>query len=146
MVKKIMAKTEEEGTCVDEAMSVFKNTRNESGYSPNQLFFLRNWRDPHLPDLRGEPEVEEMVKARDRVRGDCARVKKDELKSAWPRLFPGDMVRGQHPKTKVWNLKGTVLGMVHGDRAVNVDLDEGEPRLFARDAVRSVPGTGGGGA
>ena len=26
--------------------------------------------------------------------------------------------------------------MVHGDRAVNVDLDEGEPRLFARDAVR----------
>ena len=26
--------------------------------------------------------------------------------------------------------------MVHGDRAVNVDLDEGEPRLFARNAVR----------
>ena len=64
-----MKKTEEEGTCAEEAMSVFRNTRNESGYSPNQLFFLRNWRDPNLPDLRAEPEVEEMVKARDRVRG-----------------------------------------------------------------------------
>ena len=69
LVKKIMKKTEEEGSCAEEAMSVFRNTRNESGYSPNQLFFLRNWQDPNLPDLRTEPEVEEMVKARDRVRG-----------------------------------------------------------------------------
>ena len=28
------------------------------------------------------------------------------------------------------------MEMVHGDRAVNVDLDEGVLRLFARDAVR----------
>ena len=46
------------------------------------------------------------------------------------------MIRGQHPKTKVWSLKGKVLEMVHGDRAVNVELDEGNSRLFARDAVR----------
>ena len=46
------------------------------------------------------------------------------------------MVRGQHPKTKEWSLKGEVLEMVHGDRAVNVDLDEGEPRLFVREVVR----------
>ena len=45
MVKKIMKKTEEEGSRMEEAMSVFRNTRNESGYSPNQLFFLRNLRD-----------------------------------------------------------------------------------------------------
>ena len=44
-------------------------------------------------------------------------------------------MRGQLPKTKEWSLKGKVLEMVHGDRAVNVDLDEGEPRLFARDAM-----------
>ena len=46
------------------------------------------------------------------------------------------MVRGQHLKTKEWSLKGEVLEMVHGDRAVNVKLDEGVTRLFARDAVR----------
>ena len=45
LVKKIMQKTEEEGSCTEEAMLVFRNTRNDSGYSPNQLFFLRNWRD-----------------------------------------------------------------------------------------------------
>ena len=131
-----MKKTEEEGSCMEEAMSVFRNTRNESGYSPNQLFFLRNWRDHHLPDLRPEPTVEEMVKARDRVKGGCYKVKKDELSSAWPRLLPGDMVRGQHPRTKEWSLKGEVLEMVTGDRAVNVELDKGVTRLFARDAVR----------
>ena len=95
-------------------------------------------RDHNLPDIRPEPSVERMVEARDRdrVKGGCYKVRKDELKSAWPRLFPGDMVRGQHPKTKEWSLKGEVLEMVHGDRAVNMDLDEGEPRLLARDAVR----------
>ena len=46
------------------------------------------------------------------------------------------MVRSQHPRTKEWSLKGQVLEMVHGDKAVNVDLDEGVPRLFARDAMR----------
>ena len=121
---------------MEEALSVFRNTRNESGYSPNQLFFLRNWRDHNLPGLRPEPTVEEMVKARDRVRGGCYKVRKDESSLAWPRLFPGDMVRGQHPETKELSIKGQVLEMVHGDRAVNEDLDEGAPRLFVRDAMR----------
>jgi hypothetical protein len=53
-----------------------------------------------VQDLRLEPTVAEMVKARDRVKGGCYKVRKDELSSAWPRLFQGDMVRGQHPKTK----------------------------------------------
>ena len=35
LVKKIMKKTEEEESCMEEAMSVFRNTRNKSGYSPN---------------------------------------------------------------------------------------------------------------
>ena len=78
LVKKIMKKTEEEGSRMEEAMSVFRNTRNESGYSPNQIFFLTNWRGHHLPDLRPEPTVEKMVKARDRVKGGCYKVKKDE--------------------------------------------------------------------
>ena len=58
LVKKIMKKTEEEGSCMEEAMAVFRNTRNESGYSPNQLFFLHNWRDNNLPDLRAEPVMD----------------------------------------------------------------------------------------
>ena len=56
-------------------MPLYRNTRNESGYSTNQLFFLLNWRDPKLPDLRAEPLVEEMVKARERVKGGCYKVK-----------------------------------------------------------------------
>ena len=71
-----------------------------------------------------------------RVKGGCYKVKKDELKAAWPALSPGDMVRGQRPQTKEWSLKGQVLEMVHGNRAVNVDLDDGRTRLFARDNVR----------
>ena len=31
LVKKIMKKTEEDGSCMEEAMSVFRNTRNKSG-------------------------------------------------------------------------------------------------------------------
>ena len=58
------------------------------------------------------------------------------MKAAWPAMKPGDMVRGQHPQTKEWSLKGEVLEMVHRDRAVNVDLDDGRTRLFARDAMR----------
>ena len=58
------------GRSTEEALAAFRNTRNESGYSPNQ-FFLMNWRDPNLPHLLSEPVVEEMVEARDRVRQDC---------------------------------------------------------------------------
>ena len=72
-----MKKTEEEGRCFEEALAVFRNTRNESGYSPNQLFFLRNWRDHNLPDLRVKPVMEEMEKARERVKGGCNRVQED---------------------------------------------------------------------
>ena len=90
-----MRKTEEEGSDFEEALAVFKNTRNESGYSPNQLFYLRNWRDPNLPRVQDEPVVEEMVKARDRIRLG-RKVQNDKLKKAWPKLHLGDLVRGQH--------------------------------------------------
>ena len=53
----------------------------------------------------------------------------DESNSAWPVLHAGDMVRGQHPKTKEWSLKGKVLETVHGNRSVNVDLDDGGTRM-----------------
>ena len=67
-----------------------------------------------------------MEKARERVKGGCYKVSEDESKEAWPVLHSGDMVRGQHPKTKEWSLKGEVLEMVHGNRSVNVDLNDGE--------------------
>ena len=35
MIKQIMKKTEEERLDMEEALAVFRNTRNESGYSPN---------------------------------------------------------------------------------------------------------------
>ena len=77
------------------------------------------------------------MKARERVGGGCYKVKEDELKAAWPGLIPGNMVRGQHQQTKEWSLNGQVLETVHGNRAVNVDLDDGRTRLFAKDDVRN---------
>ena len=47
MVKEIMRKIKEERSSFEEPLAVFRNTRNESGYSPNQL---RNWSDPNFPD------------------------------------------------------------------------------------------------
>ena len=57
-------------------------------------------------------------------------MKEDESKSARPVLHAGDMVRGQHPKTKEWSLMRELLEMVHGNRSVNVELEDGGTRLF----------------
>ena len=46
------------------------------------------------------------------------------------------MVRGQDPKTNEWSLKGEVLELVHGERAVNMDLEDARTRLFERAAVK----------
>ena len=100
-----MQKTEEEGSCFEESLAVFRNTRNESGYSPNQLFFLRNWWDPNLPHMLVEPVVEEMVEATDKVKAG-SKVHADNHKRGWPKLHLSDMVRGRHPKTKEWRMKG----------------------------------------
>ena len=35
LIKQIMKKTEEEGSCFKEALVVFRKKRNESAYSPN---------------------------------------------------------------------------------------------------------------
>ena len=135
LVKGIMKKTEEKGLCFEEALAAIKNTRNESGFSPNQLFFLRNLRDPSLPNLLAEPVVEEMMEARDRVRA-RAMVKKDEDNRGWPKLHRGDLVRGRHPKTKEWSMKGEVVEVVHGERAVFVVMDDRSSRLYKREDVR----------
>ena len=64
----LVKKTNEEGLCLEEALAAFENTRSESGFSPDQLFFLRNLQNPSLPNLITEPVVEEMVEARNRAR------------------------------------------------------------------------------
>ena len=96
------------------------------------MFFLRNWQDHNLPDLMAEPVVEEIEKARVRVKGGCKKVEEDETKKAWPKLYAEDMVRGQNPKTKEWSLKGEVLEMVHGDRSMWILRTEGPACLRGR--------------
>ena len=91
-----MKKTEEDGANFEEAFAAFNNTNNKSGYSPNQLFFLRNWRHPTLSDLRGEPSVEEMVKARDKKRLD--RVNSEQERQALTKLSVGDLMLRQDPR------------------------------------------------
>ena len=66
-----------------DAFAAFKNTRKESRYFPNQLFYLRNWRETKLPNILAEPSMEEMVKARDRVRVG-KKVKKYKDMRGWP--------------------------------------------------------------
>ena len=105
-----MRKTEEEGTCFEEALAVFRNTRNESGYSPNQFFFLRNWRDHNLPDVLAEPVMEKLAEARERFKAGYSKIKGDENITCLPKLHVGDMVRGQDSKTKEWSLKGFGVG------------------------------------
>ena len=87
-MKGLLKRTETEGSCFDTAFSAYKNTRNGSGFSPAQLFFLRNVRDPRLPDLGPE----RMVAARDHVR--AARVVADEDKPGLAPLHVGDLVVG----------------------------------------------------
>ena len=89
LVKHIMKKTEEEGSFFKEALAASKNTRNVSGFSPNQLFFLRNWPDPSLPSLLAEPLlVEEMVNAHNGFRA-SRMMKTDKNKGGWKQLQPG---------------------------------------------------------
>ena len=101
----------------------------------SQLFFLRNWRDPKVPILLTNPSAEEMVKVRDRVRV-SGKVKRDEEKKGWPTLKVSDEVRGQHPKTNVWDMAGEVADIVHGGRAVFVKFYGGGSRLFKRPDVK----------
>ena len=110
-------------------LAAFKNTRNKSGFSPNQLFFLRNWRDLTLPSLMDKPTAEEMVNACDIVRAKRM-VKKVKDKRGWKQLNRGDQVRGRHPKTKEWSMKGEVAEVVHGGRSVFVDLDDRSSRMY----------------
>ena len=46
------------------------------------------------------------------------------------------MIKGRNPKTNEWILKGEVIEVVHGDRSVNVALEDSRSRLFMREDVR----------
>ena len=84
--------------------------------------------------MLAEPVVEEMERARDIVKGGH-RVKKDKNERGWPQLHLGDMVRGCHPETNEWSLKGEVIEIDHGNRSVNIALED-RSRLFMREDVR----------
>ena len=62
--------------------------------------------------MLAEPVVEEMVEARDRVRTG-SKVRADKHKRGWRKLYLGDMVRGCHPRTKEWSMKGEVVEVIH---------------------------------
>jgi hypothetical protein len=99
-----------------------------------------------LPNLQPEPGIKEMVKA-------CERVTKDKEKKAWPKLKVGEAVRGQDPKSDIWEIGGTVTDLVHRGRSVFVEFYKGGSRLFKRanvevDTTKKVRGgeeAGGGG-
>ena len=125
-----MKKVDTEGSCFETAFAAYKTTRTESGFSPAQLFFLRNVRTAKTPSLWQEPIVEEMVVARDRIR--AARATKEEDRQGLAPLEVGDLVVGQHPKSCQWTMSGEVSTVTHGGRAYWVKFHEGGGRLFSR--------------
>ena len=133
LVKAITKKTKDNSANFKEAFAAFKNTRDKSGYSPNQRFFFRNWHNPMLPDLVEELSVEDMVKARDKVRSD--RVNPEQETRALPKL-----VLGQEPqppgKTGKWNMAGTVVSTTHGERLVFSKFNKSRSRMFNRADVK----------
>ena len=82
-----------------------------------------------LPNRQPEPGIKEMVKA-------CDRVTKDKEKKAWPKLKVGEAVRGQDPKSDIWEIGGTVTDLVHRGRSVFVEFYKGGSRLFKRANVK----------
>ena len=130
VLKAILNKVDQEGSCFETALAAYKTTRTESGYSPAQLFYLRNVRTARSPSLWQEPRIEEMVEARDRIR--AARASKEEDRPGLPPLVVGDLVVGQHPKSGQWTLAGEVSTATHGGRAYWVKFHEGGGRLFTR--------------
>ena len=130
VLKEILKKVDTEGSCFETAFAAYKTTRTESGFSPAQLFFLRNVRTAKTPSLWQEPIVEEMVVARDRIR--AARATKEEDRPGLAPLEVGDLVVGQHPKSCQWTMSGEVSTVTHGGRAYWVKFHEGGGRLFSR--------------
>ena len=61
---------------MDTAFASYMTTRNQSEFSPAQVFFLRNVRTAGTPSLWQEPVMDDMVQARDRVW--AARATKEE--------------------------------------------------------------------
>ena len=104
LVKAIMKRTEMDYTSFEEAFSAFRSTRNCSGISPNQLFFLRNVRDPKLPSLTRERDIDDMVKARDML--SVERAVRGEDEAGLPSLMLRYLVRGQDPKSGEESLGG----------------------------------------
>ena len=130
VLKEILKRVDTAGSCFETAFVAYKTTRTKSGFSPAQLFYLRNVRTPGTPSLWQEPKVGEMVQARDRVR--AARATKEEDRPGLPPLEVGDLVVGQHPKSSEWTLAGEVSAVAHGARAYYVKYHEGGGRLFTR--------------
>ena len=92
-----------------------KQTEQNQASVLHSCFFLRNIRAPNTPSLWQEPEVEEMVVARDSVR--AARATKEEDRPWLPPLEVGDLVVGQNPKSSQWTMAGEVSTVTHGGRA-----------------------------
>ena len=128
LVKARMKRTEEKKSSFEVAFVAIKNTRNTTGYLPNQLFFLRNVWDPPLPFLEAEPSIGDMVEAWDRQK--AKRVLKESDATALPGLTVGDLVRGQHSRTGEWLLGEMAMKVMHSGRLVYVKYHKSDSRLF----------------
>ena len=51
VLKELLKRVETHKSCFETAFDAYKTNRTEYGYSPAQLFFLRNVRTPKLPSL-----------------------------------------------------------------------------------------------
>ena len=119
------------------ALTEFRASCREDGYSPNQLFFGRNLRTA-LPRL---PEKDEFCprgrEARNKIQQQKS-AKVDTRAKALPALQPGSKVRIQNPLTKLWDSVGIIQKIEVYGRSYSVLLDNGKTIRRNRRFLRAV--------
>ena len=120
--------------------AINSHKQREGTGSPAQRFFKRTPRD-HLPNSRQkETDSEEMMKNRtnkqEKLTNKPSRQSKDEFKE-------GDNVRIFNIKTKLWDIKGSIVSIRHNDVnksvSFNIETDKGKMLNRHKKFLRHLP-------
>ena len=125
MAKTLLRKVGTGKVNIAHALQEWRNTPRAEGYSPAHLMFQRRQRTslPCHPSAYQQIKVEEAIEARAKARG-RAKSAFDEHASQLRDLHEGERVVVQDPKTKRWELHGSISKVLHNGRSYEVLLDD----------------------
>ncbi len=129
-VKALLSKTKEMGEDFYEALAAWKCVPHATGDdSPASLFFKRRLRTPipalSAPDASGEPGGRQQEDGNAKGR-------------RLTRFDVGDRVRVQHPATRRWDSKATIIKVSSNGRSYTVDFDNGKRTRRNRRYLREL--------